>query len=99
MVGFERAAQRTGPDPCWSPRLKGAECRGSKLPCGSLDGTRKPSSARLRPSRARGSGTVKECQGLVEGSLELKGFRAVRGPTTANHNFKLPNLPLRLKRL
>ena len=78
--------------------LGGAECRGSKLPCGSLDGTRKPSSARLRPA-GRGSGTVKECQGLVEGSLEINRSRAFRGPTTADHILKVPNLPLRLKRL
>ena len=63
----KRAAQQTGRQSCWSPRLEGAECRGSKLPCGSLDGTREPSSARLRPGRARGSGTFKECQSLVEG--------------------------------
>ena len=45
-----------------------------------------------------GSGMFKGCQGRFEGSLELKRSRAVRGPTTPNHNFKLPNLPLRLKR-
>ena len=37
----------------------GAESRGSKLPCGSLDGTRKLSSERLRPGRARGERHVK----------------------------------------
>ena len=58
------------------PRSEGAESRGSKLPCGSLDGTREPSSARLRPA-GRGSGTVKECQSLVEGIFGLLGFRAL----------------------
>ena len=53
---FKRTAQPAGPNPCWSSGSEGAECRDSKLPCGSLDGTRKPSSARLRPGRARGSG-------------------------------------------
>ena len=54
----------------------GAETCGSKLPCGSLDGTRKPSSARLRPGRTRGSVTVKDCQGLVE--RLHPGLRAMR---------------------
>ena len=44
----KRAAQQTGRDPCWSPRLEGA----------------------------RGSGTFKECQGLVGGIFELPGSRA-----------------------
>ena len=61
-AGFKRTAQPAGPPPCWSSRSEGAECRGSKLPCGSLDGTRKPSSARLRPGRARGRGIFKGCQ-------------------------------------
>ena len=63
---FQRAAKPAGRNPCWSPRWDRAESRGSKLPCGRLDGMRKPSSARLRPGRARGSGMFKGCQSLVE---------------------------------
>ena len=86
---LKRAAQRTGRRPCWSPRMEGAECRSSKLPCGSLDGTRKPSSARLRPA-GRGSGTFKECQSLVEGIFGLPGSPASVEPVVGGKTINLP---------
>ena len=69
------------------PRAEGAESRGSELPCGSLDGTKEPSSARLRPGRAESRGSKLPC-GSLDGTKEPSSARLRPGRARGSGTFE-----------